>query len=149
MMDLQQILAGRKAAGMCDAEEMEKAKREAWEQSHRLLNQIAEAGQVVIIRQLGTARNIEIAGEPYSVSHLYCQCADATIELTPHKNDSKEMVSVVIHCRQHGDLKSAAIQCGLPFRCETITNTAVFEWVNARHDKDRRIAWGMKQRRKA
>lgn len=99
---------------------------------------------LTITQRSGTLRTVQIDGESYNVSHLFCACADATVTLAPHKHDPKDSISVKIHCSTHGTLRAAAIKCGLTFACEPIRNDIVFAWAIERHNRDRRVAWGMK-----
>jgi hypothetical protein len=111
------------------------------------------ADTLPITRHSGTLRNVTIDGhdglqgcDTYSVSHLYCDCADATIALAPRQADTKDAISVKIHCPTHGTLNTVAIKCGVTLACETPASNLIFAWAIKQHDRDKRIAWGMKLR---
>lgn len=86
------------------------------------------------------------AGAQYSMSTLLCACADIAIELAAD-GTPREYLNATYICAQHGTHQSAAIRC-----MEPIANhrqSQVFAWVEQRHARDRRVQWGMDQRRTA
>lgn len=106
------------------------------------------ADKLTVTHSSGSLRTVDINGTAYNVSGG-CQCAGVEILSTPRPFDPADSVSVEIRCAVHGTSSGSAIKCGLPFKCEVVDNRGVFAWAEARHERDKRVAWGMKQRRTA
>lgn len=85
------------------------------------------------------------AGAQYSMSTLLCACAGIAIELAAD-GTPREYINATYTCAQHGPHQSTAIRCA-----ETTQHrpSQIFAWVEQRHARDRRVAWGMAQRRTA
>lgn len=99
--------------------------------------------QLPITHLSGTLRTVQINDVAYNVSHLYCSCVGATVELSPAPFDKPDAPTVQINCQWHGMLSASAVKCGMTFEMPTITNDSVFAAVEGRFRRDRRVQWGM------
>ncbi len=94
---------------------------------------------ITIDRKAGFPLRFTLAGQDYqAIAQCECEAEAITLYDTPRENDRLGERTVLIHCSQHGDQVSLAL---VP-HSETYSRSA-FAWVEQRHRRDRRVAWGM------
>ncbi len=94
---------------------------------------------IPIDRKAGFPIHFTLTGQEYRVI-AQCECAAELITLydAPRADERPDERTVLIHCAQHGEQISLAL---IP-RAETYSRAA-FAWVEQRHRRERRVAWGM------